>query len=328
MFRKTVLKVLVLVLLVSLIAGCDSGEVTEAEDSTIYISIATGGTAGTYYPLGGALAKVFNDNIDGVIANAQSTGASTENVGLISEGEAEIAFIQNDITYYAYTGTEIFEGKDKVENMRGISMIYPELIQILATKESNITSVDDLRGKKVAVGAPGSGTEANARQVLEAHGITYDDLGKADYLSFNEAADQLRNKQIDAAFITAGIPTSAITEVAETSDIVMVPIEEGMIEKLIDEYPYYIQVDIPGGTYKSQEHNNPTVAVMAMLVVPEDLDEELAYNMTKAMFEHKQEIADSHNRGNDIQLETALAGMPIEVHPGAQRYYDENGITK
>jgi len=333
MFKRSLPKVLILVLLVSLITGCSSKESTDdketgADDSTRYISIATGGTAGTYYPLGGALAKIFNDNIDGVTANAQATGASTENVGLIAEGEAEVAFIQNDITYYAFTGTETFEGKDKIENMRGMAMIYPELVQILATKESNIKSVDDLRGKKVAIGAPGSGVEANARQVLAVHGMTHDDLGKADYLSFNEAADQLKNKQIDAAFITAGIPTSAVTEVAQTSDIVMIPIEKDKITELIDRYPYYTEVDIPKGTYNGQEHDNPTVAVMAMLVVPEDLDEELVYNMTKTLFEHKQEIADTHDRGNDIQLETALIGMPIEVHPGAQRYYDEKGINK
>ena len=326
MVKKSLSKVLILILLVSLITGCSSKESTN--DSTRYISIATGGTAGTYYPLGGALAKVFNDNIEGVTANAQATGASTENVGLIAKGEAEVAFIQNDITYYAFTGTETFEGKDKIENMRGMAMIYPELVQILATKESNITSVDDLKGKKVAIGAPGSGVEANARQVLAVHGMTYDDLGKADYLSFNEAADQLKNKQIDAAFITAGIPTSAVTEVAQTSDIVMIPIGKDKIAELIDQYPYYTEINIPKGTYNGQEHDNPTVAVMAMLVVPEDLDEELVYNMTKVLFEHRQEIADAHDRGSDIQLETALIGMPIEVHPGAQRYYDEKGVTK
>ncbi|NLJ99409.1 MAG: TAXI family TRAP transporter solute-binding subunit [Tissierellia bacterium] len=333
MFKKPGIKILLVILLIALVTGCTSKGAENDKEAgtnggTQYISIATGGPAGTYYPLGGALAKIFNDNIDGVTANAQSTGASAENVGLISKGDAEVAFIQNDITYYAFTGTETFEGKEKIENMRGMAMVYPELVQIIATKESEIKSVDDLKGKKVAIGAPGSGVEANARQVLDIHGLSYDDLGKADYLSFNEAADQLKNKQIDAAFITAGIPTSAVTEVAQTSDIVVIPIESDKIDELIEKYPYYTEVDIPKGTYKGQEHDNPTIAVMAMLVVPEELDEDLVYNMTKTMFEQRQVIIDTHDRGNDIQLETALTGMPIDVHPGAMRYYEEQGISK
>lgn len=334
MYKKPVSKILLVILLLAvLVTGCTSPGTEDDNDASKdgdgkYISIATGGPAGAYYPLGGALAKIFNDNIDGITANVQSTGASAENVGLISKGEAEVAFIQNDITYYAFTGTETFEGKEKIENMRGMAMVYPELIQIIATKESGIKSVDDLKGKKVAVGAPGSGTEANARQVLEIHGLSYDDLGKADYLSFDESADQLKNKQIDAAFITAGLPTSAVTEVSQTADIVIVPITSEKIAELIETYPYYTDVDVPEGTYKGQEQDNPTVAVMAMLVVPEDLDEELVYNMTKTMFEQRQVIIDTHDRGNDIQIETALKGMPIDAHPGALRYYEEQGISK
>lgn len=339
MKRKVSVVLLVLLLVASLIVGCNSNQSTGGTEqdgieggeggggATTYISIATGGPAGTYYPLGGAMAKIFNENIDNVTANAQSTGASVENIGLVSKGETEIAFIQNDITYYAYTATETFEGQDKMENIRGMAMLYPELVQVIATKESNITSIEDLKGKKVAIGAPGSGVEANVRQVLAAHGMTYDDLGKADFLSFNEAADQLKNKQIDAAFLTAGLPTSAVTEVAQTSDIVVVPIESAKISEMIEEYPFYTEVVIPAGTYKGQEDDVTTAAVMAMLVVPENLDEDLAYELTKSLFEQRQVIIDTHTRGNDIQLETALQGMPIEVHPGSQRYYDEKGVN-
>lgn len=336
MKRKVSVVLLVLLLVASLIVGCNSNQSTGGTEqdggeggggATTYISIATGGPAGTYYPLGGAMAKIFNENIDNVTANAQSTGASVENIGLVSKGETEIAFIQNDITYYAYTATETFEGQDKMENIRGMAMLYPELVQVIATKESNITSIEDLKGKKVAIGAPGSGVEANVRQVLAAHGMTYDDLGKADFLSFNEAADQLKNKQIDAAFLTAGLPTSAVTEVAQTSDIVVVPIESAKISEMIVEYPFYTEVVIPAGTYKGQEADVTTAAVMAMLVVPENLDEDLAYELTKSLFEQRQVIIDTHTRGNDIQLETALQGMPIEVHPGSQRYYDEKGVN-
>lgn len=336
--KKVLSIMLVVVLLLSVVVGCTSkqepttkGDETGGEEpapsgGTKYISIATGGPAGTYYPLGGAMAKIFNENVEGVTANAQATGASVENIGLVANGEAEIAFIQNDITYYAYTGTETFEGKDKIENIRGMAMLYPELVQVIATKDSGIKSVEDLKGKKVAIGAPGSGVEANVRQVLAIHGMSYDDLGKADFLSFNEAADQLKNKQIDAAFLTAGLPTSAVTEVAQTSDIVVVPIESAKVKEMIEEYPFYTEVVIPKGTYRGQEEDVNTAAVMAMLVVPEDLDENLAYNLTKSLFEQRQVIIDTHDRGNDIKLEDALKGMPIEVHKGSQRYYDEMGV--
>ncbi len=255
MSRKTISIVLVLVLIASLAVGCGEKETSGGQSGGSggkeqYISIATGGTAGTYYPLGGAIAKIFNENVEGVTANAQSTGASVENIGLVEKGETEIAFIQSDITYYAYTGTENFADKGKVENIRGMAMFYPEVIQIIATESSGIKSVEDLKGKKVAIGAPGSGTEANARQILAAHGMTYDDLGKADYLSFGEAADQLKNKQVDAAFVTAGLPTAAVTEVGQTADIVVVPIDQGKIAELSAEYPFYTEVVIPAGTYK------------------------------------------------------------------------------
>lgn len=329
MLKKVLSMVCVTALVASLSVGCSPSQSSGGSSTggkATYISIATGGPAGTYYPLGGAMAKIFNENIEGVTANAQATGASTENIGLVSKGETEIAFVQNDITHYAYTATESFEGQAKMENIRGMAMLYPELVQVIATESSGIKSIEDLKGKKVAIGAPGSGVEANTRQVLAAHGMTYDDLGKADFLSFNEAADQLKNKQIDAAFLTAGLPTSAVTEVAQTSDIVIVPIAKDKIAQLAKDYPFYTEVVIPAGTYSGQDSDVITTAVMAMLVVPENLEENLVYNLTKSLFEQRQVIIDTHTRGNDIQLETALKGMPIEVHKGAQRYYNEKGI--
>ena len=205
-------------------------------------------------------------------------------------------------------------------------MLYPEVTQVIATAESGIKNIADLKGKKVAVGAPGSGTEVNARQMLAEYGLTYTDLAKADYLSFNEAADQLKNKQIDAAFVTGAVPTSAVTEVTQTADIVVVAIDADKIAALNEKYPFYAEVVIPANSYKGQTTDVVAAAVMAMLIVPEDLSEDLVYNMTKNMFEQRQVIIDTHARGNDIKLETALVGMPIDVHPGAQKYYDEMGI--
>ena len=322
MTKRSLSIIMVLLLIISLVSACSGGK---AKEET-YISIATGGPAGTYFPLGAASAKIYNDNMEGITANAQSTGASVENIGLISKGEAEIAFVQNDITYYAFTGTEAFEGKGKMENIRGMAMIYPELVQVIAAEGSGIKSIEDLKGKRVAIGAPGSGVEANARQVLAVYGMTYDDLGKADYLSFNEAADQLKNKQIDAAFVTAGIPTSAVTEVSQTSNVSIIPITTEKVKELNKDYPFYTEVVIPANTYNGQTTDVTTAAVMAMLVVPDKLNEDLVYELTKQLFEQKQVIIDTHSRGNDINLETALTGMPIEIHPGSKRYYDEKGI--
>jgi len=328
MNKKIFAMLMVVVLTITMLAGCtpkaDDPAVTPAED--VFLSIATGGTGGTYYPLGGAMAKIFNENIPGVNANAQSTGASAENVNLVAQGEAELAFVQNDVTYYAWTATETFDGKDEIKNIRGMAMLYPEVIQVIATAESGITSIEDLRGKKVAVGAPGSGTEVNARQILEEYGMSYTDLGKADYLSFNEAADQLKNKQIDAAFVTGALPTSAVTEVTQTADIVVVPMDADKISTLSAKYPFYTAVSIPGDSYKGMSADITSAAVMAMLIVPETLSEDLVYNMTKSVFEQRQVIIDTHQRGNDIKLETALAGMPIDLHAGAKKYYDEKGI--
>jgi len=344
MSKRLITSILILAMILSVLAGCTTQtaapepapaetpadtpvvETPKAPAEKVFINIATGGTGGTYYPLGGAMAKIYNDNIEGVTANAQSTGASVENIGLVANGETEIAFIQNDVTYYAWTGTESFADKEKVTNIRGMAMLYPEVVQVIATADSGIKSIADLKGKKVAVGAPGSGTEVNARQVLAEYGMTYDDLGKADYLSFNEAADQLKDKQVDAAFVTGAIPTSAVTEVTQTADIVVVPVDSDKIAALSAKYPFYTEVVIPANSYNNQTTDVTAAAVMAMLVVTEELDEELAYNLTKQLFEKRQVIIDTHARGNDIKLETALAGMPIDLHPGAQRYYDEMGI--
>jgi len=319
--RKTrfLAALVVLVLVGGMLTGCTQQSAAE----TTYISIATGGTAGTYYPLGGALANVFNSSIPDVSATAQSTNASLENVTFVSNKEVELAFIQNDITYYASQGIEMYADKEKHPELRGIATWYPEIIQIVARADAGITSVTDLKGKKVAVGAPASGTEANARQILSACGVAYEDLAKVDYLSFAEAASNLKDGHIDAAFVTAGIPTSAITDVATTKDIRLIALTEAEIAKLQADYPFYAKVMVPAGTYPKQEQDVACVAVMAMLVTHADTDEELVYQMTKAMFEGSEEITAAHARGADLTLESALDGMPIELHPGAQRYYDE-----
>lgn len=328
--KRNLLVLLTVTLLLTMLLGCQQPEEIGTEEEKTgeqqYLSIATGGTGGTYYPLGGALAVILNESDIGVQATAQATGASVENVTLISEDEAEVAFVQNDVVYYAANGIESYEGQDKVENIAGVATLYPEVVQIIATEESGITSVEDLAGMRIAVGAPGSGTEVNARQILAEHGLTYDDLAKADYLSFSEATDNMRNKQIDAAFITSAIPTSSVSELSQTVPIVIISVEEDKINSLAQKYPFYTAVTVPAGSYKGQEEDALSPAVMAMLIVPKDMDDDLVYNIVKNLYDRQQIIVDTHKRGEDITLETALDGMSINLHPGAQKYFDEMGI--
>ena len=210
-----------------------------------FVNIASGGTGGTYYPLAGAMAGIWQDNIKGMNASAQTTGASVANVNLLREDKADIIFVQNDIAYYAANGLEMFKDKAFAE-LRGMATLYPETCQLIVLANSGINAVSDLKGKKVAVGAAGSGVEANARQIMAAAGITYADV-QVQYLSFNEAASNLKDGNIDAAFLTAGHPTAAVQDIAATKDIRVVPVGEAMAAKLIAQYPFYTRTTIPAG---------------------------------------------------------------------------------
>ncbi|KAB7709026.1 TAXI family TRAP transporter solute-binding subunit [Bacillus aerolatus] len=285
------------------------------------ISIVTGGTGGTYYPLGGEMAKIVGKELD-VEANSQSSGASVENMQLLQDGDADIAFTQTDIASYAVEGKEMF--KEKVDQVTGIGTLYPETVQIVTLKDSGIKSVEDLKGKKVSVGAPGSGTFANAEQILKVHGITMEDID-AQHLSFDESTEGIQDGNIQAAFITAGTPTGAVDALSATNPVTVVPIADDKIKELIDTHPYYIEDTVKSGTYKL-EADVKTVAVLSMLTVRKDMDEEAVYQITKAIFENVDKI--SHAKGELISAEKAVEGMGIDFHPGAKKYFEEKGILK
>lgn len=291
-----------------------------AEDQPKFISILTGGTGGTYYPLGGSFAEIIKD-ATGIDTNAETSGASAENMTTLKNGDGEIAFSQTDIASYATEGKLMFENK-KVDNIKAIATLYPETIQIVTTVKSGIKSVEDLKGKKVSVGAPGSGTVANAEQILELHGMTFEDIKKQD-LSFDESTQGIQDGTIDAAFVTAGTPTGAVEGLSATEDVVIVPIAEDKIDALIEKYPFYVEDEVPSGTY-GLESAITTVAVQAMLVARSDLSEDLVYDITKAIFENLNKV--THAKGKLIQVDKALNGVGIEVHPGAQKYFDEKGV--
>ena len=331
MSKKVLALVLAAVLILVMLAGCGGGKSTPAPENggeeeeakpqeQIFLNIATGGTAGTYYPLGGALSEIWNKNIPGVNSTAQSTGASVANINLLKEGKADIIMVQNDITYYAANGVELFE--EKYEDIRGLAILYPETVQLVTLANKGINSVADLKGKRVAVGAAGSGAEANARQILNAAGITYDDITE-QYLSFAEASNNLKDGNVDAAFLTAGFPTAAVTDIAAQHNLQLISLDDDLIEKLMNEYPYYTKITIPAGTYSGVDEDIQTVAVQAMLAVKSDMDEDLAYNLVKQMYDNLDRIKAAHSVGELIKPETGTEGMPIELHPGAQKYFDE-----
>lgn len=292
-----------------------------------FFSIATGSTGGAYYPIGGALARILTQYVPGVNVAAQTGNASVANCNLIKNREIESAFVQNNVAYWAFTGTEIFNSQGRIENLRAIASLYPETIQIVARKSANINKITDLKDKRVVVGAPGSGTEIDARKILLAHGITYDNI-KEDFLDFGGAAQRLKDKQGDAAFLTAGFPTSSVIDLATTSDIVLVPIEPEIIEKLITENKYYTKAVIPSGTYKGINIDVPTLNLMAIWITDGNQSTELIYQFTKATWEHRDELEKVHEKCKEIKFDTALDGLGIPLHPGAEKYYKEMSHPK
>ena len=283
--------------------------------------IATGGTSGTYYPLGGGIAQIISDNTD-VSATAQTTGGSVENMRLLGNQEVDLAFVQNDIADYAANGTLMFEGT-KVENLQGLASLYNETIQIVLPGNSTITSVADLKGKRVSVGAPGSGVEANAMQILEIYGMTFDDL-KAQRLSFGDSVQSMQDGNLDAAFVTAGAPTSAVTELSATNGVKLLSIDADKADALIEKYPFYVKETIPADTYPGVGETN-TVAVKAMLAVSKTLPEDFVYNATKALFENVDKLIAINKKAESIKIETATEGITLDIHPGALKYFQENG---
>ncbi|MDD4600390.1 hypothetical protein SDC9_13667 [bioreactor metagenome] len=320
--KRTLIILMVSLLVVGLLAGCGGTKSADQKaPAKQFINIATGGTAGVYYPLGGAIAEILNKNIPGMNATAQSTGASVANINMLKDSKVELALVQNDTAYYAFNGTEMFKDK-KVANVRGVSTLYNETIQIVVLENSSIKSISDLKGKKVAVGSIGSGTEANARQILETYGITYNDMSP-QYLSFGEAANGLKDGNVDAAFVTAGYPTAAIQDIAFQNKVRLLPFDADKADALIKKYPFYAKQIVKANSYPGQTTDISTVAVKAMLVVPAGIDNDTVYKMVKAIYGNTDRLKAAHKLGEGITKETAAEGMPIPLHPGAEKFFKE-----
>jgi TRAP transporter TAXI family solute receptor len=342
--KKAFSLLMVLILSFSLLAGCakdpepvvetPAAPTTEAPVAVdpapvdepvvfdnIFVNIGTGGTAGTYFPLGGAFAEIWNTNIKGINATAQSTGASVANINLLMDKKVEVVIVQNDTALYAHVGEKMFEGQT-FEGIRGLATLYSEPLQIVTT-DPNIKSVADLKGKRLAVGAIGSGVEANARQIIAAAGMDFEKDIDAKFLSFAEASAGLKDKQVDAAFLTAGIPTAAIQDLSAQNDVYIVAIEGDIANTLKTDYKFFTDYVIPANTYKGQTEDVNTLTVKSMLCVSTEMSDELAYELTKQLYTNLDRVVLAHNVGKFITLDTALEAMPVPVHPGAQKFFDE-----
>ncbi|MEO4000968.1 TAXI family TRAP transporter solute-binding subunit [Mesorhizobium sp. CAU 1732] len=288
------------------------------------LSVATGGTGGVYYPIGGGLAELINQHIEGYAAVAEVTGASVENVALIHRGDSDIAIGLGDSVYQGYTGTGQFEGR-QADSMRVLASVYPNAVQIVVPADSNIQSLEDLRGKRVSVGAPGSGTELNSRALLEAVGMTYDDLASAQRLNFNETADALRDNDIDAGIWSVGPPTSSIMNLAATRNIRLIPVTEEQVAAAREIEPIFAPYTLPAGIYDGVAEDTGTVGIPNVWFVSDEMDEELAYAITEMIYERHADLVAIHPAANDTTVEFTMASSPVPLHPGAIRYYEEIG---
>ncbi|QOZ23173.1 TAXI family TRAP transporter solute-binding subunit [Bradyrhizobium sp. CCBAU 51753] len=290
-----------------------------------FINVLTGGTSGVYYPLGVAMGKIYGDKIPGVKTQVQATKASVENLVLLQQGRGEIAFTLGDSLKAAWEGDAEAGFKTKLDKLRTIGAIYPNYIQIVATAESGIKTLADLKGKSLSVGAPKSGTELNSRAILAAAGMSYKDLGKVEYLPFAESVDLMKNRQLNATLQSAGLGVASLKDLSTSTDITVVAVPKETVDKI---GPPFVSVVIPANTYTGQDKDVQTAAVVNYLVTSSAVSDELAYQMTKLVYDSLPELANAHAAGKEIKLEAAATGSPVPLHPGAIRYYKEKGLIK
>ncbi len=296
----------------------------------MFFGIATGGTGGTYYPLGGMLAQLISNKavVDGkkVSATAESAGASVGNAKLLGNKEIESAFVAADILDAAYNGRAQFD-KQPLKNLRALAALYPETVQLVTRGDSGINSVKDLKGKSISSGSPGSGQYQLVTDLLRVHGMSRSDV-REDSSSFTQAVDKIKDGNLDATLITAGVPTAAVTDFAQAHSLKVIPLSGPEIAALQKEQPYYASVTLPANTYKGQTQPVPTLAVLAVWATHDGVSDATAYEVTKALFENLPVMGQVHVQGKNITTATALAVGTTPLHPGALRYFKEKGIAK
>ncbi len=313
--KRTLSLLLAVVMMTALVlTSCGGG------NSKIFL--ATGSETGTYYSFGIALGQVMKDKI-GQEFGVQSTGASKANIQLVADGDVDMAIVQNDVMDYAFNGTNTFAAEGALTGFSAVATLYAEVVQIVA--KPGITSVADLKGKTVSVGDAGSGTEFNAAQIFEAYGMTFDDINKQS-LGFTDSADKFKDGQLDAFFVTAGAPTTCITDLATSNDFVILSIGETEMQYLKDNYGYYTEYTLAAGTYgEKQPEDATTVAVKATLIAADDLSEDVVYKVTKGIFENIDAIKATHAKGEELSADNGVQGVSIPFHAGAEKYFKEIG---
>jgi TRAP transporter TAXI family solute receptor len=292
--------------------------------------MASGSVDGTYYPIAGAISRITSDSRDlNFLIAVESSAGSIANVQLLRSGEADFALLQNDVAYYAFNGITLdaFAGKP-VKNLAGVFSVYPEIVHVIARRSADVRSIRDLKGKRVVLGAPGSGAEQNALQVLKAHGILETDLRTMPSIGRTAAFDQLRAGLVDAVFVSTALGSPLIADAMASGKLTLVGIGDSVGEALRRSYPFYTIEKIPANTYPGLEHDVQSAGVMAILVVRANVADELVYSLTKAVFDNLPQFQSSHPAARHLSLHTALTGMALPLHPGAERYFQQNGIAR
>jgi TRAP transporter TAXI family solute receptor len=288
-----------------------------------FINILTGGTSGVYYPIGVGLSQLYSNGIEGSKTSVQATKASVENLNLLQSGRGELALALGDSVADAWNGVEDAGFKAPLKKLRAIAGTYPNYIQIVANKESGINTLADLKGKRISVGASKSGTELNARAIFAAAGLSYEDMGKVEFLPYAESVELIKNRQLDATLQSSGLGMAAIRDLAATLPINFVAIPAEITAKIGN--AAYQAASTPAGTYDGQDSDVPTVAITNILVSHDGVSEDVAYQMTKLMFDNLERLGNAHSAAKDIKLEGAAKDLPIPLHPGAERFYKEVG---
>ncbi|MCY1208126.1 TRAP transporter solute receptor, TAXI family [compost metagenome] len=289
-----------------------------------FINILTGGTSGVYYPVGVGLSQIYSHGIEGSKTSVQATKASVENLNLLQSGRGELALALGDSVADAWNGEAEAGFKAPLKKLRAIAATYPNYIQIVASQESGIRSLADLKGKRISVGAPKSGTELNARAIFKAAGLTYEDMGKVEYLPFAESVELIKNRQLDATLQSSGLGQASIRDLSATLPVLFVPIPADVVAKIGNNA--YQSATIPANTYDGQDADVPTASITNLLVTHDGVSDDLAYQMTKLLFDNLPRLVTAHAAVKDIKLENAASNLPIPLHPGAERFYKEKGL--